>query len=86
MPRKEMWMKKSEIIMNLGGLAKLRGVFEDFQQELDELGDQAFLACPDLNVRRHEILQSLKILSDLKTTIKKLKSRKEELENRQGGG
>lgn len=57
-------MKESEIIKQLGALAKLRGVLEDFQQELGELEDQAFLNSPDLNVRRWEIIKSLEMLSN----------------------
>ena len=56
-------MKENEVIENLGVLAKLKGLLENFQQELDELEDQAFLNCPDLNVRRHELIETLAMLS-----------------------
>lgn len=65
-------MKESEIIMNLNGLAKLRGVIESYQQELDELEDQAFLNCPDLNVKRHELLQCLGIIVEKNTGLTKV--------------
>lgn len=56
-------MKENEVIENLSALAKLKGLLENFQQELDELEDQAFLNCPDLNVRRHELIETLAMLS-----------------------
>lgn len=57
-------MKESEVIKHLSALAKLRGLLEDYQQELDELEDQAFLNSPDLNGRRWEIIKSLEVLSE----------------------
>lgn len=65
-------MKESEIIKNLGDLAKLRELLGDFQQELDKLEDQAFLNCPDLNVRRHEICASLKTISEKNVGLTKV--------------
>lgn len=56
-------MKENEVIENLGVLAKLKGLLENFQQELDELEDQAFLNCPDLNVRRHELIETIAVIS-----------------------
>lgn len=56
-------MKDSEIIEKLHELALIRDVCANFQQELDELKDQAFLNCPDLNVRRHEILVEIEALA-----------------------
>lgn len=53
-------MLKDEVIKCLSELAKVRDVIVSFHQDLGELEDQAFLNCPDLNVRRHEILQALK--------------------------
>ena len=65
-------MKESEIIKNLNALAKLRSVLESCQQDLDELEDQAFLACPDLNMRRHEILQGISTISEKNTGLTKV--------------
>lgn len=59
-----MKLKEDEVIKNLSTLAKLRDVLESFQQELDELEDQAFLNCPDLNQRRWEITAIFEKLSE----------------------
>lgn len=48
-------MKESEIIKNLDDLAKVRELLKSYQQDLDELVDQAFLSCPDLATRRREL-------------------------------
>jgi len=65
-------MKDSEVIKKLDELAKIRELHANFQQELDELEDQAFLNCPDLNGRRHEICVELEALEPRKLGTTKI--------------
>jgi len=67
-----MKMKESEIIKNLDALAKLRSEIKSCQQDINELEDQAFLTCPDLSIRRHQLLQGIKVLSEKNAELAKV--------------
>lgn len=62
---------KDDVIKNLDSLAKLREVIESFQQEQDELVDQAFLNSPGLNRRRFELIKNIEVLLEKSSVLSK---------------
>ena len=59
----------------LNQLGSLREITTSLSQELDELEEQAFLNCPDLNEQRHRLLKERNelapILAEITSEIKK---------------
>jgi len=65
-------MASGDVIKNLRQLAKAREVITSFQQDISELEDQAFLNSPDLNGRRHEIFDALKVIEEKGSKLTKM--------------
>lgn len=62
-------MTKDEVIIHLDKLADAESVIKSYQQELTEVVRQAFLNCPDLEVRRQEILLGIEVIAEKKEEL-----------------